>query len=469
MPIKKIKDLPSPKGQPILGHLNQFKADNKHQVLERWVEECGDLFKIHFAGKQFVVSANHELNQQILKLRPEKFRRYYKLNEIMEEMGIVGVFNTEGDDWKRHRRPASEALNLRKVKNFYPIIQEKTKLLINKWQNTNKEIDIQKELMKFTVDITTEIAFGYQLNTLNDQSDSLQKDLELIFPMINERITAPIPIWRYFKRSKDKELDKALQNLESVIYEFINKAKERLKNNSELRENPSNFLEALLVEKEKEESFTDKEIYGNIFTMLLAGEDTTSNSLSWTFYYLAQHPELVKEIREEANIIFGNSNIPTNQKDLSKLKLSSAVAQETLRLKPVTPNLYMQSNEGIILNNLEIPKGTTIMLQNKVAQTQEEYFTDANSFNPKRWMNTCPMQENHSPEIIKTFGAGARFCPGKNLAMYEMITVISSVCKNFDIELAVNPEDVKEKFQFTMYPENLLIKLYPSLTTQTKL
>lgn len=71
------------------------------------------------------------------------------------------------------------------------------------------------------------------------------------------------------------------------------------------------------------------------------------------------------------------------------------------------------------------------------------------------------MHQNHSPEIIKTFGGGSRFCPGKNLAMYEMITAISSICKNFNFELAVKPEDVIEKFQFTMYPENLFITLNP--------
>ena len=177
-------------------------------------------------------------------------------------------------------------------------------------QKDNK-VDVHKEFMKFTVDITTTIAFGYEMDTINDKSDDLQKQLELIFPMINERITAPIPIWRLYKRNKDKELDKALNNLENVVYKFINKAKERLENDPELKENPSNFLEALLVEQEIEGRFTDKEIYGNIFTMLLAGEDTTSNSLAWSFYYLAQNPKLVAQIRKEAQTVYSGSDLPT--------------------------------------------------------------------------------------------------------------------------------------------------------------
>ena len=52
---------------------------------------------------------------------------------------------------------------------------------------------------------------------------------------------------------------------------------------------------------------------------------------------------------------------------MSKLKYASAVAQETIRLKPVTPNLYMQANQDVILEKLFVPQNTVIMMQNKVS------------------------------------------------------------------------------------------------------
>ncbi len=461
--IKKIADLPSPKGHFILGHLPQFNANNKHQVLERWVEECGDLFQINFVGKKFVVSADAELNDEIMRLRPTQFKRFYKITEILEEMGILGVFNAEGETWARHRRPASEALNLKKVRSFYPIIADKMQNLLNKWGETakeNKAIDVQKEFMKFTVDITTEIAFGYKLDTINNKADDFQEHLEHIFPMVNERITAPLPTWRFIKKKKDKKLDRALNAIETLIYRFIDEAKQRLKDQPELVENPSNFLEALLVEQEKESSFSDKEIYSNVFSMLLAGEDTTSNSISWSLYFLAQHPEMVEKVREEANLVYGSNAVPEKDQDLTQLKYANAIAQETMRLKPVTPNLYFQANEELTIQNFLIPKDTVMMLQNKVAQTREENFSNANEFIPERWMRGgCPMHENHSPEVIKAFGGGPRYCPGKNLAMHEMTIAISTLCKAFNFELAVKKEEVEEQFSFTMYPKNLLVKL----------
>ena len=458
-----IKDLETPKGHFLLGHLLQFNVPNKHQVLERWVDECGELFKINFVGKEFIVSANPTINDEILKQRPEKFRRFSKITEILEEMGVLGVFNAEGATWKRHRKPTSEALNLKKVNGFYPIISDKTEKLIEKWKNyaaTAQSFDVQKEFMCYTIDITTSIAFGYQLDTINNKEDSFQQHLEHIFPMVNERITAPIPLWRFFKKKKDKDLDTSLKVIEKVVYRFIDEAKNRLESHPELKEKPSNFLEALLVEKEKENSFTDQEIYGNVFSMLLAGEDTTSNSISWAMYYLAQHTEMVKKVRKEALEVYGNDLVPPSNRQLTQLHYAHAVAQEAIRLKPVTPNLYFQANEEIEIQHFRIPKNTTIMLQNKVAQTQEQHFSNAQKFIPERWIkNACPMHQNHQPDVIKAFGSGPRFCPGKNLAMHEMIIALSTICKHFDIEMAVKPEDVQEQFSFTMFPKNLMLKL----------
>lgn len=445
-----------------MGHLPQFNAPNKHQVLERWVEEAGDLFRINFVGKEFVVSANPAINKEVLRLRPEKFRRFSKINEILEEMGIMGVFNAEGDTWKRHRKITAEALNAKKVRENYAVIVDKVKQMLEKFKGyaaEEKSFDIQKEMVAFTIDVTTAIAFGYELDTINNRSDSFQKHLEIIFPMVNNRITAPIPTWRYIKQKKDKQLDASIEAIKKLIYRFIAEAKERVEASPELRENPSNFLEALVVAN-RENEFSDAEIYGNIFTMLLAGEDTTSNSISWAVYFLAQHPEIVQKVREEANTVYPGHDTPQTSEDYAKLKYTHAVVQETIRIKPTTPQLYMTANEEVVIEDLLIPKGTSIILQNKVPQTRDAYFSEADQFIPERWIKGgCPMHANHSPDIMKAFGGGPRYCPGMNLAINEMTVFLSVLCKHFDITMLVKPEEVREQFSFTMYPENLLIKL----------
>lgn len=465
--FKTMRTLPSPKGHFLWGNMQQFKAVDKHRVLENWVAECGDLFRIRLVTKHFIVSANATLNHEILKQRPDHFRRFSKISVIMEEMGITGVFNAEGEQWKTHRALTSEALNARNVQQFFPTLTEIAGRLLRKWNtaaDTGSIVDVQQEMMRYTVDITTAIAFGYRMNTLEQGEDVIQRHLEKIFPMINSRITAPLPVWRYFPRAKDKELNLALQHIRESVHGFIAEGRKRLAEDPSRKASPANFLEALLIEQERNPGFTDKEVFGNVFTMLLAGEDTTSNSLSWTLYFLATHPEYIQKIREEAQAVYPETDMAVSYETLKQLKWTEAVVQEAMRLKPVTPNLYMQALQDVTIHDLQITKGTTVMLQNKVPQTQEQHFTNADRFQPERWIsNGCPV---HSPEVMRAFGGGPRFCPGKTLAMNELLLTVSMICRHFDLELAVPKEDVKEVFAFTMYPENCLVRLRRADTSQ---
>jgi cytochrome P450 len=463
--MKTINELPSPKGTFILGHLSAFKRSDKHVVMENWVKESGNLFQIRLLTKRFIVSADQKLNAQVLKLRPGKFRRFSKISEVMDEMGITGVFNAEGEDWKKQRKITSEALNVKNMPAYFPIVRTVTQRLLSNWLKIPAEqnkVEVQTEMMRLTVDITSTLAFGYPMNTLEKKDEAIQKQLEKIFPMINSRITAPFPVWRWMKSKKDKELDKALEIIFQNIQQFIQEAKDRLHAAPALKEKPANFLEALLVEQEIGGSFSNKEIIGNVFTMLLAGEDTTSNSISWTLYYLAQHPEAVKKIRKEALEVYGKAHLPEYFEQLALLKYTEAVALEAMRLKPVTPTIYQEAIEDVEVGDLYIKKGMVVMLQNKVAQTHADNFTDPDVFSPERWLakaTGCPHNAAHKPEVIQVFGAGPRFCPGKNLAMQEMVCVISMICKNFDFDLAVDKKNITEEFAFTMYPKNLWIKL----------
>jgi cytochrome P450 len=432
-------------------------------VLEDWVEESGEVFKISLLGKKFIVSADPVINHEILKNRPDKFQRFFKINEIMSEMGIVGLFNAEGEQWQQHRKLTAEALNSKNVQGFFPTLQHITARLHDRWSHlagSKKIIDVQKEMVRYTVDITTNIAFGYDMNTLEKEGDIIQDHLEKIFPMINSRITAPIATWRFIKSKKDKEFDTALAAIETFVHQFIKEAKVRLRDNVELKANPTNFLEALLVEQEKNGNFTDQEVFGNVFTILLAGEDTTSNSISWTLYYLAQHPAVFNKVRAEADQSFPDDICALSNETVTALKYTEVVCMEAMRLKPVTPNLYMQALEEVTIQDLEIKKGQTVMMQNKVPQTDEAHFTNPDAFLPERWIpKACPMHDKHSPQIMRAFGAGPRYCPGRNLAVQEMKMAISMICKNFDLTLAVRPEEVKEIFSFTMFPQNLMMQL----------
>ena len=459
-----LRDLPSPPKKPIIGHLKEVAREDRHLALEQWVEETGDLFQVSLMGKKLIVSADYEINAEILKKRPQQFSKYSKIGEVMHEMGLMGVFSAEGDQWRKHRKVTAEALNTRNVKRFFPILHEMTSRLQNRWraiaEGDHISIDVHKEMTYYTVDMTTKIAFGYDTKTLLQSGDVIQNHLEKIFPTINRRIILPFPIWRYLKTKKDKEFERALSQVQLTVQKLIDEARKRIEDDP--NKEPDNFLEALLMDPDS--SFSDQEIFGNVFTILLAGEDTTSNTIAWTLYYLLKNPEVFKKVREEADYVIGNDEIANNYDMLQKLSYTEAVAMEAIRMKPAAPILMMQALEDVQVGKLHVEKGSSVLLQNKVPQTDEQYFKDADVFIPERWMQQtmgekCPFSGHHNPDVITAFGGGPRFCPGKLLAMQEIKIAISMICKNFEIGLEVDTKDIKEALDITMYPKNFMISL----------
>ena len=97
---------------------------------------------------------------------------------------------------------------------------------------------------------------------------------------------------------------------------------------------------------------------------------------------------------------------------------------------------------------------------NRHLATRDEHFGHAARFDPERWLESdekrgCP----HDTSVFLPFGGGPRFCPGRNLALLQIRTVLAMLCRNFDLELAHPGRPVEEKLAFTMMPANLVVRI----------
>src|SRR5690349_17188345 len=189
--MRALTDLPGPTGLPLVGNVLQLDLTQLHRVLLRWTDEFGALFKFQLGQKPVLVVADPELNQTILRNRPKVYARLGTIEPVFKEMGITGVFSAEGEDWKRQRRLTAHALDAAHLRQFFPTLLKVTERLRKRWERDADEgsaVDVQQELMRYTVDVTTNLAFGYDMNTLENEGDVIQDHLEKIFPAINRRI-----------------------------------------------------------------------------------------------------------------------------------------------------------------------------------------------------------------------------------------------------------------------------------------
>jgi cytochrome P450 len=206
--------------------------------------------------------------------------------------------------------------------------------------------------------------------------------------------------------------------------------------------------------------FSDDDVYANIMTLLLAGEDTTAYSLAWAMHILAGKPELQARLHQAALEALGEARVPMAFADTAKLALFEGVAFEAMRMRPVAPLNYLETNENVELGGIEIPKGTPVFLLTRPATLDDSNYQDAKDFKPERWVGRRESaREGHSARAFMQFGAGPRFCPGRYLATLEMKMVLATLSRNFSIEHAEDPNVTQEVFAFTMMPSRLRLRL----------
>ena len=217
---------------------------------------------------------------------------------------------------------------------------------------------------------------------------------------------------------------------------------------------PENFLEAIVVAATTQDSgFTNEEIFANAGTLLLAGEDTTANTIAWAMHHLAHHREHLERIREEARPLTDDHGTIARFEDTRKLPVLDAFVDESMRLKPVAPILGAEPIGEEIVLGYRIPPHTSILVPWRHSAMSEENFTNAARFDPGRW-NEERTGAVHEKRASMPFGSGPRVCPGRNLAMLQIRTVLTMVCANFEIR-ATGAAQPRERLAFTMAPEGL--------------
>ena len=308
---------------------------------------------------------------------------------------------------------------------------------------------------------TVQLAFGVDANTLETPGPVLQRHLDKVFPVLHRRVNAPIPWWRYVRMPADRALDRALDALEHEVGAMVRTTRDRLAEEPELAAKPTNFLEAIVAAVESEDSaFSDAEIFANAGTFLLAGEDTTANTIAWAVHYFTRHPEHFRRSRREADAVLAPGSALRSLDQASKLPFLDAFSNEVMRLKPVAPLHVLEPVDDVDILGCLVPKGTPIMMLVRRMATREENFADALRFDPGRWL--VPSEERrqaHERGAFVPFGGGPRLCPGRSLAVLQIRAVLSMLCRNFDVVPVRGQGEVGEQLSFTMMPTNLSVVL----------
>jgi cytochrome P450 len=386
---------------------------------------------------------------------------------IGREVGLTGVFFANGDAWRRQRRMVMSAFDPGHVKRYFPALVNVTQRLQRRWRGAverGSAIELQADLMRYTVDVTAGLAFGTDINTLESKREVIQEHLDQVLPMVSKRLIATFPTWRVLKMPADRRFDRHLHEIHRAIAHFIAEARKRLEADPSRREHPANLIEAMIVARDAGDSgLTDDDVAGNVFTMLLAGEDTTANTLAWMIWLLSRNPAAQRTAREEVRSVLGPDPALQRFEQTNALPYLEACISETMRLKPVAPMIFTQASRDTSVGDITVPAGTVLALIMRSGAASEVYFPDPAEFKPERWLEQANSEAELSAakRVSMPFGAGPRLCPGRYLALVEMKMVMAMLLANFDIDNVVssNGGEVRERLDFTMAPVPLRMSL----------
>ena len=439
-----IADLPGPRGLPGIGNAHRIRRDRLHVMIEQWGRRYGPVFRFSMGPRTVVGFTEPDAIGQILRERPDGYRRWREVEGVATELGIVGPFTSEGEDWRRQRRLAVTALNSNHLRRYFDIIALSSERLHRRLERTS-ETAILDDFMSYSVDVTSALAFGHDLNTLERGDGELQEHIARVFELLARRILSPVPYWRVVKPPADRAAEQSLEVLREQIAGFIAAARTRMDARPELYDAPENFLESMLAAPQ----YSDQDVTGNVFTMLFAGEDTTANTLAWATAMLAQNPQAQGRLAAEADEVLGDDRTPRTAEAADAMRFGEAVFREAARLKSVAPIIFVEPNADTTVAGVELPAGTRVAALTRQAGRPEK----VGRFDPDRWL-----KDGENP-VFLPFGAGPRFCPGRNLAFLEAKAALATLARNFTWELAGPPP--RERFGFTMGPSGLRVALRP--------
>nr|AAH77308.1 Cyp27a1-prov protein [Xenopus laevis] len=459
--MKEFDDLPGPS---LLKNLYYYFVRgyllHTHELQLNYKKMYGPLWRSEIGKYKMVNIGDPEALQQLLRQEGKYPMRnkedIWKAHRDQRKLAY-GPFTEEGYHWYRIRSVLNKKmLKPSEASSYAGGINEVVTDFMNKLQYMRKASpsgdmvnDVANALYRFAFEGISNILFETRIGCLEKQTPpETQKFIDSIGYMFKNSVYVTflpqwtkgiLPYWDRYIEGWDNIFDFGKQLVDKKMSEI----QSRLDRGEEVE---GEYLTYLLSSA----NLNIGEVYGSVCELLLAGVDTTSNTLCWSMYHLARDPELQQAVYEEVSSAVPMDRIPVAE-DISKMPLLRGVIKETLRLYPVVPtNGRIVSEKDVKIGEYRFPKNTLFVLCHFAIARDEENFEDPLKFQPQRWLRDGGMK--HHPFSSIPFGYGVRACVGKRIAQLEMHLALSRIIRIFELRPDPKGGDIKTIARILLTP-----------------
>lgn len=384
----------------LLGHTIPF-ASNTLEFVDRCVQAGHEVTRAKIAFRDFYLVFEPEYIQHVTQKNYKNYRKSFAYEGLKTFLGN-GLLTAEGKQWLHNRRALQPAFHRKALASLRQTMENTTVSWIQDLKEENRwEISIQKEMLQLTREILVKCLFGQHAKDI-PYLDELDEILFTLREYANNKMKKPLMMPLYVPTRGNLQFKSAVRKMEAIVHELLNRHR-----NADDR--PAPLLEMLLAHLGVENG-SDQQIYDEVVTLFIAGQETTTNALSFLFYLIDRHPEEKDRLRNKTE---------------ERIEL---VVNEALRLYPPAWAISREAMEEDQLGMHQIPKGATLFLSIYAIQRHPDLWEAPNEFRPDRFKGEYPKK------AYMPFGLGPRMCIGNHFALMEMEVIVRQVMNAMELQ-----------------------------------
>jgi len=338
-----------------------------------------------------------------------------------------GLLTSEGETWRRHRRIMAPAFDPRSVVGYAPIMTGVTQGLLAEWDALPEasELDVAAAMMHATLHIISRAMFSSDSDEIVDVVErGVGQYQTTVRPGLLDLLHIPEWLTRILSPRRT-----------AGIFDEFDRSVDRLltARGREPDAEPKDLLARLIAARDSETGggMTAKEVRDQVITIFMAGHETTSQALSWTWYLLSQHPAAEAKLHRELTTVL-EGRTPRHD-DLANLRYTRMVIEESMRLYPPA---YIMSRQPIVADQVlghRIPAGAEVLIVPWLLHRKPSLWENPDRFEPERF---SPERASSRPRFAYIpFGAGPRICVGAAFAMAEAMLILATIAQRYRLHL----------------------------------
>jgi cytochrome P450 len=410
-----VAGLPMPPKIPLPRMLQSLRFNQRQiEFVFRARRELGEVFLMHGATEDAVALTSHPDHvRSLFTAKPEQAPSLTGESPLRPIVGPDSVLTAVGPRHMRQRKLLLPPFHGEAIEAYTQMISAATEREINRWP-VGEPFALAPRMQAITLDVIMAGIFGIEGKPQRGTPEHGLR--QMIRRLVNASTQPAAQIGELLQIGREEAMGPmkvGLTLLDRQVYGVI-AARRRAADLDERRDILSLLLQA---RTEEGEELSDKELRDELLVLVLAGHETTANSLAWAWERLlrtpAAHEALLDAVRSDAG---------------AEEQIEATIV-ETMRSRPVIPLIGRRVMEPWRLGEYGVPAETPVTMSILLLHHREDLYPRPFDFLPERWLDRKPGTYEWIP-----FGGGIRRCLGAALAMAEQRVVLEAMARRLDLE-----------------------------------